>query len=223
MKTILIGATGATGADLLLLLLQDTDVESVNVFVRRALEIKHEKLKVHVINFDKPQQWAAQVKGDVLFSCLGTTLKAAGSKKEQWKVDYKYQYQFAKIAKSNGVQSYVLVSSDLASVSSPFFYTRMKGQLEEDVRKLEFSSTIIFRPRLLDRKNSKRMAEVISVNTMKFFNALGLLKTQRPLSTHRLAAAMLYIFKRKKKCYNLIKSREIWQLVEETENKQINR
>ena len=54
---LLIGATGATGKDLLDLLLKDDDFHQVDIFVRRALSIQHEKLKVHVIDFDKPDQW----------------------------------------------------------------------------------------------------------------------------------------------------------------------
>jgi N-acetyl-gamma-glutamylphosphate reductase len=73
MKALLIGATGATGKDLLELLLQDKEITKVDVFVRRALDVKNEKLTVHIIDFDKPEQWKTLVQGDVLFSCLGTT------------------------------------------------------------------------------------------------------------------------------------------------------
>src|SRR5690554_6982572 len=79
MKTLLIGATGATGSDLLKLLLDDDEVESVDIFVRRNTGVEHPKLTVHVINFEKPEEWSHLVKGDVLFSCLGTTRKDARS------------------------------------------------------------------------------------------------------------------------------------------------
>ena len=114
MRALLVGATGATGKDLLGLLLNDGSFDQVNIFVRRNVEMTHEKLKVHVIDFDKPDQWKGLVHGDVLFSCLGTTLKVAGSKAAQWVIDYEYQYQFAKAAKENNVRSYVLVSSSYA-------------------------------------------------------------------------------------------------------------
>ncbi|NCC45251.1 MAG: semialdehyde dehydrogenase, partial [Clostridia bacterium] len=87
MNALLIGATGATGSDLLQLLLKDSEVESVTIFVRRDPQITHPKLEVHLIDFDKKEQWHHLVKGDILFSCLGTTLKDAGSKEAQWKVD----------------------------------------------------------------------------------------------------------------------------------------
>ena len=125
MKALLIGATGATGKDLLELLLKDEEINQVDVFVRRELYVKHEKLNIHIIDFDKPEEWKHLVKGDVLFSCLGTTLKLAGSKEAQWKIDYEYQYQFAKIAKENNVNSYVLVSAANASSKSSIFYSKI--------------------------------------------------------------------------------------------------
>lgn len=78
-------------------------------------------MQSHIIDFDKPKQWVNLVNGDVLFSCLGTTLKDAGSKDAQKKVDYTYQYQFAKAARENNLENYILVSSEMASVKSPFF------------------------------------------------------------------------------------------------------
>jgi uncharacterized protein YbjT (DUF2867 family) len=83
MKALLVGATGATGKDLLDELLKDDSIQQVDIFVRRELAIVHKKLTIHLIDFDKPEQWNYLVKGDLLFSCLGTTLKAAGSKEAQ--------------------------------------------------------------------------------------------------------------------------------------------
>ncbi|MGK9369418.1 NAD(P)H-binding protein [Melioribacter sp. Ez-97] len=130
MKALVIGATGATGKNLLGMALKDDYFTKVDIFVRRNVSLSNEKLTVRVIDFDKPDEWEKNVTGDVLFSCLGTTRRDAGGKKAQWKVDYDYQYRFAKAASENGVRNYVLVSSDLASSKSIFFYTKMKGKLE---------------------------------------------------------------------------------------------
>ena len=195
MKALIIGATGATGSDLLELLLADSKTESVEIFVRRSPEIKHDKLTVHLIDFDKPEQWSHRVKGDILFSCLGTTLKDAGSKAAQWKVDHDYQYLFAKAAKENGVGSCVLVSSVNASAKSPIFYARMKGELEEDVRKLGFPRLIIFRPPSLIRRESDRTMERVGVRVLRFLNRLGLFRSMQPMPTDLLAKAMLHAAK----------------------------
>jgi uncharacterized protein YbjT (DUF2867 family) len=191
MKVLLLGATGATGKDLLELLLQDEAIQQVDIFTRRNPGIKHKKLNTHVIDFDNPSQWKANVTGDVLFSCLGTTRKLAGSKEAQWKVDHTYQYEFAKIARENRVGCYVLVSAINAAAKSPFFYSRMKGQLDEDVRALRFNKRIIFRPPLLLRGSAERPTEVQGARIIGFFNRMGLLRAQKPISTKRLAEAML--------------------------------
>ena len=197
MKTILLGATGATGSDLLKLLLEDSEVKSVDIFVRREPVLNHSKLTVHIINFDKPEEWKHLVNGDVMFSCLGTTLKDAGSKKAQWKVDYDYQYLFAKTAKQNGVGCYVLVSAMNASSSSPFFYSRMKGKLNEDVSKLGFPELYIFNPPALIREGSDRKMEILGVKVINLFNRIGLLKSIKPITTHKLAEDMLSTVKQK--------------------------
>ncbi|MBT2689440.1 NAD(P)H-binding protein [Bacillus sp. ISL-47] len=197
MHALIIGATGATGKDLLDLLLEDDSFHQVDIFVRRDLPIQHEKLKVHVIDFNQSEHWKHLVKGDVLFSCLGTTLKAAGSKEAQWKIDYDYQYQFAKTARDNNVNTYVLISSGGSSPNSLFFYTRMKGKLEEAVKALGFQKLSIFNPPVLIRKNSDRPIEVAGMKAIQFFNKFGLLRSQEPLQTEILAQAMIHSVKTK--------------------------
>ena len=212
MHALLIGATGATGNDLLASLLKDPSFHQVEVFVRRNLNVIHEKLKVHIINFDKPEEWKHLVKGHVLFSCLGTTLKTAGSKQAQWKIDYDYQYQFAKAAKENNVPCYVLVSSVSASPDSTIFYLKMKGQLEVAVKALNFPSLHIFNPPVLIRKNSNRFAEVAGWKLIKLLNKIGLLRSQKPLETETLAQAMLNAAKRNISGATYYKNQDIRQM-----------
>ena len=95
MKALIIGGTGATGKDLVSLLLEDDTISEVHSFVRRAPSSAHPKLKSHVVDFEQPDTWAELLRGDIAFSCLGTTLAQAGSEEAQWRVDYDYQWQFA--------------------------------------------------------------------------------------------------------------------------------
>jgi len=122
LTALVIGATGATGTELVNQLIKDNQYTSVVVFSRRPLLISHATLTVHIVDFENPQSWAHLVKGDVLFSALATTLKQAGSQKEQYKIDYTYQYQTAATAAANGVANYVLVSAMGANASSWLFY-----------------------------------------------------------------------------------------------------
>ena len=214
MHSLLIGATGATGKDLLDLLLKDDDFHRVDIFVRRDVDSDHEKLNVHVIDFDKPDEWKHLVKGDVLFSCLGTTLKAAGSKDAQWKIDYDYQYEFAKAARENDVDNYILVSSSGASPDSLLFYSRMKGQLEEAVKSLGFPKLSIFNPPILERENSDRTGEVIGLKVIRFLNQLGLFPSQKPMPTEILAKALVNSARVEEDGVHIFKGEEIWKCAE---------
>jgi uncharacterized protein YbjT (DUF2867 family) len=205
MKALVIGATGATGKDLVNQLLNDQDFEEVDVFVRKPIDIQNNKLNVHVVNFEKPEEWKNMINGDVAFSCLGTTLKTAGSKEAQRKVDYDYQYEFAKAAKENNVEDYILVSAYGANPNSKIFYSKMKGELEEAVKQLHFTKITIFKPGMLERKDSDRTGEVLGSRIIKFANKLGLLESQKPLPTNILAKAMIKSSKIKSNGYSSIK------------------
>ena len=191
MKALIIGATGATGKDLVTQLLNDNAYTEVHCFVRKPMSITHPKLHAHVVNFETPETWADLLHGDVAFSCLGTTLAQAGSKEVQWRVDYDYQYTFAQQCKANGVPSFVLVSAAGATEQSKLFYNRMKGALEEAVKKLNFPRLLIFQPSILIRSNSDRGGENFTVKVFNFLNKLGILKRYRPMPTEVLAEKML--------------------------------
>lgn len=191
MKALIIGATGATGKDLVAQLLADDTYSEVHCFVRKPLALTHPKLHAHVVNFETPEAWADLLQGDVAFSCLGTTLAVADSKEAQWRVDYDYQYHFAQQCKANGVTTFVLVSAAGAKAQSKLFYNRMKGQLEDAIKALGFASLLIFQPSILVRSNSDRGGENFTVKVINFLNKLGLFKRYRPMPTEILAKKML--------------------------------
>ena len=195
MKALVIGATGAVGKDLVEQLLRDDAFERVEVFVRREVGITSPKLIPHRVDFDRLETWASLLTGDVLFSCLGTTIKAAGSQEAQWKVDYTYQFEAAKAARNNGVRKLVLVSSIGADAKSRIFYSRMKGQLDEDVAKLGFPGCFILRPPSLIRKGSDRFGEKAGVAILKALNAIGLMRSWKPMPTEEVASAMIRLAK----------------------------
>ena len=190
MKALIIGATGATGKDLLSQLLADDTYSQVHCFVRKPLTLTHPKLHAHVVDFETPEAWADLLRGDVAFSCLGTTLAAAGSKEAQWRVDYDYQYNFAEHCRNNGVPTFVLVSAAGAKAQSKLFYNRMKGQLEDAVKALGFARLLIFQPSVLVRKGSDRKGEQFGLKMIVFLNKLGLFKRYRPMPTSVLAEKM---------------------------------
>jgi uncharacterized protein YbjT (DUF2867 family) len=189
---IVIGATGMVGKSLVDQLLADPQFELVKVFVRRSTGISHAKLKEFIINFDQPLEWKHEVQGDVLFSTLGTTLRQAGSKSSQYKIDHTYQYQFALAASENKVPVYVLVSSYGASEKSMVFYSQMKGKLETDISKLSFQHIHILQPGMLEgSRDKKRMAEGMGISLLHFLNRFGILKSQKPVPAKIVARAMI--------------------------------
>ena len=190
MKALIIGATGATGNDLVQVLLEDADYTQVTCFVRRSTGKVHPKLLEITTHFDNLENVSDSIKGDIWFSCLGTTLKIAGSKERQWQIDYDIPVAFARIAKRNGVSKTVLLSAYGASASSNVFYSRMKGSLEEKIGELSFDQYIIFKPGLLLRQNSDRPGERLAAVALRFLNSLGLIRKFRPMPTLTLAQKM---------------------------------
>lgn len=187
MIALITGATGATGRDLVQLLLEDSQYTIVVIFVRRPIGVSAPKLFEILTDFDDLEQVAGFIKGDVWFSCLGTTRKTAGSKDQQWHVDYGIPVKFAEIAKRNGVASAVLLSAYGASPASHVFYSRMKGELEERIATLAFGRYIIFRPGLLLLKGTGRIGERIFATLLKLLNGLGIARRFKPLPTAILA------------------------------------
>jgi len=191
-SVIVIGATGMVGRQLVQALIKDTRFDSVKVFARKPTGISNAKLQENIVDFDKPDTWKKKVTGDVLYSAMGTTLRAAGSKEAQYKVDYTYQYQTAKIAAANGVRTYVLISAAGSSPDSKIFYSRTKGELERDVVKLPFDTIHIIRPGMLagDRKET-RIGEQIGIGVMNVIGLIPGLSKLKPIQAKQVACAMI--------------------------------
>lgn len=198
-SAIVIGATGLVGKELVKQLLNDSDLETIKVMVRRSTGISHPKIKEYIIDFNNLNSIKEEVTGDVLFSTLGTTIKQAGSKEQQYLVDYTYQYDIAKIAFANGVSDYFLVSSSGANSGSKIFYTRMKGELDDAVATLNFSRIRIFRPSLLlGERPKKRLGETIGSIMIAWIKHIPYLKKYRGIRGEQVAKAMIAAHKKEK-------------------------
>ena len=186
-----IGATGLVGKQLVNQLLENEKLKKVRVFVRRDFGISHPKLEQLIVDFADEKTWAKELTGDVLFSALGTTLKQAGNKEKQYEVDFTYNLNFAQKAKANGIENYVLVSSIGANPKSNIFYTRIKGELDDAVTKLDFKNLVIVRPSsLTGEREEKRWMEELSLPIVGFVTKF-ILKKYRPISGETVAKAMI--------------------------------
>ena len=159
MKALIIGATGATGKDLVNVMLRDPGYTEVVAFVRRPGGLRHTKYTEIITDFDKLEEVSDSIGGDVWFSCMGTTLKAAGTKERQWHIDHDIPLDFAGIARRNGVPKAVLLSAYGASATGKVFYSRVKGALDDAIVKLGFESCVVFRPGFLLREKTDRPSE----------------------------------------------------------------
>lgn len=187
MRALIIGATGATGSDLVKILLQDPDYTRVVAFVRRPSELNHPKYSEIITDFEALEAVADSIQGDVWFSCLGSTLKAAGSKEKQWHIDYDIPVKFAEISRKNGVPRAVLVSAHGASAASRVFYSKLKGTLDDAILEVRFDPCLIFRPGFLLRKDTDRPRERVVAFGLMVLNSLGILRKFRPLPASILA------------------------------------
>ena len=192
-KAILLGATGLIGDNLLAQLLNNTNYSEVLAIGRKKLNIEHPKLKELIVDFDHIDQYAADITGDVVFCCLGTTNSKTPDKVQYKKIDYQYPLDIGSIAQNNGATAYHLVSSMGADATSSLFYPKTKGEVERDLKAIPFKSIYIYRPSLLDgNRKEKRSAERIMIGLMRFLNPIliGGLKKYRSIKIETFASAM---------------------------------
>ncbi len=196
MIAIIFGATGATGTALLEQLIISDTFKKIIVFTRTPIKITDDKIEENLVDFNNIEKWSILIKGDVIFSALGTTKKEAGSKEAQYLVDFTYQYNVARAGAENQVKKYILVSSIGANSSSKFFYPKIKGELEDAVKKLNFQNIHVLQPPVLIRQKDKiRAGEKSFINVLNKLNKFGIMLSQKPMDVNILAAKMIVLSK----------------------------
>ena len=147
-RAVIAGATGLIGKQLVVALAGHEGVEA-HILVRR----KPERVPTGVIVHEaSPVEWAnevAAIKADVAISCLGTTMRTAGSKAAFRAVDFDLVTGFAKAAKDAGARHMIAVSSVGASAKASNFYLQTKGEAEAAMAQLGFDRVDFLRPGLL--------------------------------------------------------------------------
>ena len=195
-RAVVLGATGLVGKHLVNALINDPECEEIRVIVRRKTNFSHQKIHEYIIHFSKTEDYLKHIKGDVLFSCLGTTRGQAKSIKKHYLVDYIYQLTAAKSAIANGIKNYILISSPWANLKSGNYYRKMKAELERDTKNLPFEKITILQPNGLKGEREKsRFGEKwgipLFITLTKIFPSL---RKHKPIEAEKVAQVMLKAF-----------------------------
>lgn len=212
-KTVwLAGGSGLVGGELLKQLLADNAFGRVIAVGRRAIPVQHLKLTQATVDFADPASFSAAglPPPEAAFSCLGTTIKKAGSKEAFRAVDHDAVLAFAQVAKERGARAFLHVTSAGADSRSSMFYSAVKGQLEEALIPLGFDSLVALRPSILDGERSdSRPLEKIGLSIGRAIGPL-LGGKYRPTPAVAVAAAMVDAWKQGKRGVQIIEAKEIW-------------
>ncbi|WP_136805721.1 NAD(P)H-binding protein [Desulfosediminicola flagellatus] len=191
---IVIGATGVVGREVVNQLAEADHIDTIITLTRRVAEHPSSKVENSIVDFDDLDSYSLLFEGDMLFSCLGTTRRAAGSVAAQRIVDLDYQLKVAQLASQNGVHHYLLVSSSGANEKSSNAYLQMKGELEQKVLQLGFPRVSIFQPSLLVGERSKvRLGEKIASAVLPAVCCIPGLERYRPIKGKQVAEKMVQV------------------------------
>jgi len=207
LTAILAGATGLVGGECLRRLLASPRYERVIVVTRRKLAdvAADRKLRQVVTEFENLGEVRDRLRGDHVYCALGTTIRKAGSQERFRAVDYEYPLRLAQLTRKNGARHFSIVSALGASRSSPFFYSRVKGEAEEGLRQLGWPSLAIVRPSVIAGDRAEpRPLERLSEHLLRFAPA-----NWRPVPAGDIAAAMVVLAMRERPGVTVLESREI--------------
>ena len=199
MKTaLLFGSSGLIGGHLLKILIQNSDYNKIKIFVRSEPEVNDAKIEIIKTDFNNLKNNIDEIKGDDCFFCIGTTKKNSPDKNEYKRIERDIPVEIAQIAKSNLVNSFLYVSSGFADPKNSGAYLRYKGEVEEELKELNFPKLGIIRPSfLLGNRKEKRVGETIGIFLFKLIAPLflGPLKKMKPIHSEKVAKAMINISK----------------------------
>ncbi|HEX4871196.1 MAG TPA: NAD(P)H-binding protein [Nevskiaceae bacterium] len=190
---LLAGATGLIGSSLLRRLLDDPAYAQVKVLTRRPLALTHPRLLPIYTDLTTVSELGATLSADVVFCCLGTTRRKAGSKAAFERVDYHMVVDLARAAHGAGARRFLVVSSLGASPRSPSFYARVKGRMELALRDIGFDTLHILRPSLLlgsrsERRPAEELAQRLAPAVAPLFRGRWL--PYRPVPADEVAEAL---------------------------------
>lgn len=192
-SVVIVGATGLIGNALLRELMNTQEVSEIRIFVRKSIAGLTEKVTQIVTDFSDFSLLKEQVIGDVIYCCVGTTRKKTPDLNDYRNIDFGINIGMAKLAKENGIPTVHLISAIGASTSSRIFYSKLKGEIEEAMKELQFDTCYIYQPSILiGARTESRPMEYLSQKLCPFFDLfmLGSLKDYHSISATAIAKCM---------------------------------
>jgi len=197
MKTaLLFGSSGLIGGHLLSKLIKNNDYNKIKLFVRSEPKINDSKIEIIKTDFYNLKNHKEDIKGNDCFYCIGTTKKNSSDKNEYKKIERDIPIEIAQIAKINLVNSFIYVSSGFANQKNSGAYLRYKGEVEEELKKLNFTKLGIMRPSfLMGNRKEKRFGEKMGILLFKLLSPLflGPLKKMKPIHAENVAKSMIKV------------------------------
>ncbi len=195
-EALLIGASGLIGSQLLEFLLNNEDYSSVIALTRKPITVKSEKLRNRVVDFENLSQLREKITpGNVIFCCIGTTMKhVQGDKAAYRKIDFDIPVVIARLGIEKGYKQLLLVSAAGADSHSSNFYLQLKGEVEEAISKIPFEAIHIFRPSILiGKRKERRWGEGIAQIVGRYFSFLftGKWSKYKAIESNEVAHAMM--------------------------------
>ncbi|UJF32574.1 NAD-dependent epimerase/dehydratase family protein [Paenibacillus hexagrammi] len=193
---IIAGASGLVGRELTGLLLSSGNYEKVITLVRTSTGSKNDKLREIIVDYEHLEDCISceNMQGAHVFCALGTTIKKAGSQEQFRKVDHEYPLELGNLAKQYGAAAYAIVSAMGADPKSMFFYSRVKGDVEQGLRQLNLRTLHILRPSLiLGQRIENRSGEKLAAAVMRLVEPLmiGGMRQYRAIEAKHIALAMM--------------------------------
>ena len=194
---VIIGATGAVGKEILKEILGTEYYERIYVLGRNSISRlpEDDRLTKIVINFENMRFDTSILDDADVFAALGTTIKIAGSKENQRKIDVDYTVNFAKLCEEK-VRSFNVVSAIGANSKSKNFYNSLKGELEDKLKEMNLGTLRIFQPSLLiSKRENKRFLEEIFMKVAPIFQFVlkGKTKKYSPIEASLLGKEIVRI------------------------------
>lgn len=213
---LIVGATGLIGTHLATQLVEQGRDDGLHILARRSVDRNFGQAQIHVAPNDNWPDIIEGIKPEIIVSCLGTTMKKAGSKAAFAAIDRDLVVAVAKAARAAGADRCLAVSSTMADSSASSYYLKVKGQAEDALRAQNFARLDLIRPGLLrgERTDDPRLGESLAILASPVMDLLlrGSLRRYRSIKAEDVAAAIAALMQKTQPGAFVHENDQIWNL-----------